>query len=301
MKGGEEELDYQQFEEIILERLQQKYPGYEISIHDVIKNNGITLRGLSIREPDNVIAPTIYLEELNQAFEDGRDIDGIISEICCIYERHRSPSSADDIIINIRDWDTVSQRVYYTVINKERNKALLSEIPHRELLDLAVVYRISISIGNDIAGSALVRNEMLQYWNVDEEALFRKASENTPKMLGCELKNMWDILSEIYGKNTEFSDYPPYMYVASNRERYYGAAVIFLDSAFGSSATERIGGKFIIIPSSVHETIIIPYSNIDRNTVLNMVREVNKNEVRDIEVLSDNVYIWENNEIQIWN
>ncbi len=41
-------MDYQQFEEIVLERLQQKYPEYEISIRDVTKNNGVTLRGLSI-------------------------------------------------------------------------------------------------------------------------------------------------------------------------------------------------------------------------------------------------------------
>ena len=294
-------MDYH-FEEIVLEQLQDRYSECEISIRDVTKNNGVTLRGLSIREPDNVISPTIYLEEMRLSFENGRDIDDIISEISSIYERHKSPSSADDIIINIRDWDSVRERIYYTVINKERNNALLSEVPHRELLDLAVVYRISIRMGSDIAGSALVRTEMMQYWNTDENELFQIASDNTPRLLGCELTNMWDILSEIYGKNNGFVDYPPYMYVASNRERCNGAGVIFLNRDFRNMVTERIGGSLIILPSSIHETILVPFSSdIDRDTVLNMVTEVNKNEVQDIEILSDNVYISKNNDIQIWN
>lgn len=302
MKGGEEELDYQQFEEIILERLQQKYPGYEIFIHDVTKNNGITLRGLSIREPDNAIAPTIYLEEMRRSFENGRDIDDIISEISSIYERHKSPLSADDIIINIRDWGSVCKRIYYTVINKERNNALLSEVPHRELLDLAVVYRISISMGNDIAGSVLIRNEMMQYWNAGEGELYQISSDNTARILGYELKNMWDILSEINGKTNEFKNFPPYMYVASNREKCNGAGLVFLDRIFRAGIMNHVGEEFIIIPSSVHETIVIPYSSdIDRDTVQDMVRQVNRTEVQNTEILSDNVYICKNDEIQIWN
>ena len=296
-------MDYKQFEEIVLERLQQRYSEEEVVMHDVRKNNSIMYRGISIRDKDSNISPTIYTDSFYSLFQNGKTLDDVVNDICDTYERHRVPEMACDIVSDIHDYDRVAGRIYYTVINAERNKALLSECPHRSYLDLAVVYRLSISMGDRVQGSSLIKNELMETWAVTEQELFEVAQKNTPMLMKPELKDMWMILSEIYGRNNAFEDYPSYMYVASNSERCNGAAVIFLDSTFRSVTTDQVAKEFIIIPSSVHETIIIPYNNndIDRDTVLNLVREVNRTEVQSTEVLSDNVYICKDNIIQIWN
>ena len=300
-------MDYQQFQDELLGELHQRYPEYEISIRDVTKNNGVTLRGLSIREPEEVISPTIYLEGYYQELKNGDSIGEIISEICRMYEKHKSSASAEDIIINIRDWDSVTERIYYTVVNKQQNEALLADIPYREMLDLAVVYRISISMGDNISGSALVRNEMMQYWGIDEDVLYKVAKENTPKMLGCELRNMWELMYEIYKRQdkaellSSLEELESYMYVVSNSEKSYGAGVLFLNDDFRASVYERLHGDFIIIPSSIHETICIPYADsLDRDSILWMLHEVNRENVSPTEVLSENLYYGDENGIHIW-
>ena len=295
-------MDYKQFEEIVLERLQQKYSESDVVVHDVRKNNSIMYRGISIKDKDSNISPTIYTDSFYNMFQNGISLDEVVNDICDTYERHRVPEVACDIITNIHDYERVSSRIYYTIINSARNQELLRECPHRTYLDLAIVYRLSISMGDRVQGSSLIKNALMETWAVTEQELFTVAQKNTPILMKPELKDMWMILSEIYGRNNEFESYPSYMYVASNMERCNGAGVIFLDNNFRSVTTNQVGEEFIIIPSSVHETIIIPYKNdINRDTVLNLVYDVNRCEVANTEVLSDNVYICKDNDIQIWS
>ncbi len=301
-------MDYQQFEEKLVEGIQQRYSGCEVSVRSVNKNNGIKLRGLSIREQGDVISPTIYLEDYYRGMENDSDMDDIISEICRVYEHHKCPESADDILFGIRDLGLVTDRIYYTVINKERNDELLSEIPHRDILDLAVVYRLSINMGDSICGSALVNNGMLDHWDITEDELFSIASKNTPIMLGCEMKNMLELLLEIYKRQDNYklisllANQEPYMYVVSNREKSYGAGVIFLNDDFRAEVRRKLRSDFVVIPSSIHETIVIPYTEeLDRNTLFSLVNEVNRTEVQSTEVLSDNIYFCDENGIRIWS
>lgn len=301
-------LDYQQFEEKIVEGIQQRYSGCEVNVRNVKKNNGIKLRGLSIREPKDVISPTIYLEDYYHDMEKDSDIDDIISEICKVYEHHKVTESVDGILLGIQDLVTVMDRIYYLVINKDKNGELLSEVPHREILDLAVVYRISINMGDSICGSALVNNDMIDHWGITEAELFGIALKNTPLLLGCELKNMIDLLLEIYKRQNQSellslnANEEPNMYVVSNREKNYGAGVIFLNDEFREEVRRKLRSDFVAIPSSIHETIVIPYTDeLDRNTLVSMVNEVNKTEVQSTEVLSNNIYYCDETGVRIWS
>lgn len=301
-------MDYQQFEKKVLEGVQQRYSGCEVSVRSVYKNNNIKFRGLYIREPEVMISPTIYLEDYFCGMKNDSDIEDIISEICRVYEHHKCTELADVILFSIRDLVTATDRIYYTVINKDRNSELLSEIPHREILDLAVVCRMSINMGDSISGSALVNNNMIDSWGITEDELFSMASKNTPVMLGCEMKNMLELLFEIYRRQDNYklisllANQEPYMYVVSNREKSYGAGVIFLNDDFREEVRRKLRSDFVVIPSSIHETIVIPYTEeLNRNTLISLVNEVNRTEVQSTEVLSDNIYLCDENGIRIWS
>jgi len=80
------------------------------------------------------------------------------------------------------------------------------------------------------------------------------------------------------------------MYVVSNTQRIYGAAVILYEGVLEAFA-KKIGGDFYILPSSIHETLFIPANTgIEQEELLKMVREVNEKEVSPDEELSDHVY-----------
>ena len=56
-----------------------------------------------------------------------------------------------------------------------------------------------------------------------------------------------------------------------------------------------MNSNLLVIPSSVHETIVLPYeeSNMDSAFLFAMVKEVNTTVISSADVLSDNVYYYD--------
>ena len=80
------------------------------------------------------------------------------------------------------------------------------------------------------------------------------------------------------------------MYVLTNVGKYNGAAAI-LDEKLMEQISEKFQEGFYIIPSSIHETLIVPKSQPLTITYLeNMVSEINATEVSPEEMLSNHIY-----------
>ena len=82
------------------------------------------------------------------------------------------------------------------------------------------------------------------------------------------------------------------MYVLSNKLKNYGAACIaypyILDMLAGV-----LKENFYVLPSSVHEVIIVPESSRIRQSELErMVREINETQVPEEEILSNHAYFY---------
>jgi hypothetical protein len=75
---------------------------------------------------------------------------------------------------------------------------------------------------------------------------------------------------------------------------YLGAGVIFYPNMLKELADYHESDLFII-PSSVHETLIIPDTNMimDIESLRDMICEVNRTAVADEEILSDNLYVYD--------
>lgn len=80
------------------------------------------------------------------------------------------------------------------------------------------------------------------------------------------------------------------MKVLSNERRIHGAVCMLYPGVLKEMA-DRIGGDFFIIPSSVHEVILLPDADKGLNEGLKqLIREVNSTQVAPEEVLSDTLY-----------
>ena len=80
------------------------------------------------------------------------------------------------------------------------------------------------------------------------------------------------------------------MYVLTNSEQTYGSGLIVHDKVL-RHILDTIGEDIYILPSSVHELIVIPSSVVDdENYLTKMVHEINTNEVEPKDRLSDDVY-----------
>lgn len=293
----------------VLQKMQEEMgEGIKVSLQDVTKNNGVVLTGLTIAQKDVNISPTIYLEDFYEAFLNGKSMEEIMEEIKEIY--YRSKIDKDIDMKFFTEFDKAKERIVYKLIHYDKNRELLKEVPHREYLDLAIVYYYLVDMEEFTNATILIHHKHLENWNVTEADLYEVARENTPELLEVKFCGMLEILKELAGGDFLFGDGQEEdwldellvetrtftddigMYVLSNHTRLYGAVTILYDGVM-EECCKKLGGNFYILPSSVHEVILVPDRiDITKDNLIRMVREVNATQVEEQEQLSDFVYYY---------
>ena len=302
-RGGETEkggvlqlIEFTSFTALIKNEVERRVGGeYRISIHDVMKNNGVMLCGLTLKQDDSNISPTIYLNSYYDAYRNGQaTLGGIVDEVLEVYERNRVNRSID--MRQFLDYDIVKHRIVYKLINTEQNQELLRDVPHIAFHDLSIVFQFLImeeSFGN---ATILIHNAHLKLWNVSVTELYKVARQNTPVLSKYEIKSMSEVLCELSccdGADSigeERAQLP--LYVLSNRSRVHGAACMLYPDLLKDFA-EAMGQDIYIIPSSVHEVLLLPTdSRQEAAYIKEMVQEVNDTQVNMEELLSYSVYFY---------
>jgi len=275
---------------------------YKVLVQKVNKNNGLVLTGISILKKDCNIAPTIYLNQLFEQYQEGRTMESICREIIRVYEEHAVYTDFD--VSYVTDFAKVQNRICYKLINAEKNEALLTDVPHVMLEDLAIIFYILVSKDSEGTGTITVKNNMLSFWNVDTDTLYQLALVNTQRLFRGTVRSMASVMTEIlshkldeecaqefYDMMVGEDDMIP-MYICTNADKLNGAGVILYQGLLQEFA-DRVGSDFYILPSSIHETLLIPAnSDMDIEYLRDMVRTVNRTEVAPDEILSDSVYYY---------
>ena len=257
----------------------------------ITKNNGVELEGITISESGQKISPMIYLEEYYHIYEKGVELKEIVEDILRIYEKskNRIPPNPDFY----KDFEKAETRVVCKLINYKKNRKQLSKVPHIRCLDLALVFYYVMEEEDIGRGTILIYNSHLDMWGITKEQLYEKARRNTPRLLPYEFAEMREFLEENFEDAEEVLEEELPMYILSNRDHHFGAVNIIYDSVL-AEVGRRLEDDFYILPSSVHECIIVPAkARVTKNELKNMVWDINRTQVLPEEVLSDNVYFYE--------
>ena len=101
--------------------------------------------------------------------------------------------------------------------------------------------------------------------------LFQTARENTQKLEGYEIQSMTDVfcdimragnsIEKIFDKSTDALQEEIPLYVLSNKSKIEGAACMLYPNLFRNFA-DVIGSSFYIIPSSIHELLLLPVESM---------------------------------------
>lgn len=269
-----------------------------IHIHSVTKNNEIVLDGLSILEKGDNVSPAIYLNSFYQEYLAGERIEHILGEIISCYQKGKKIRRMDMSFYT--NGERAKQRIVCRLVNWEKNKKLLSEIPHRPFLDLAVVYYYLLEQKEIGSAAILVRNEHLEMWNMKEEVLHEMAMENMQRLLPWKFISMEELMRALMKEQCwMFKEEDAPLYVLSNSERSYGAAWI-VDYGVLEQIGEKLEDDYYILPSSIHECMIVPLgAKVSAITLLEMVIEMNQTQVEPEEVLADTIYLYHRKEKRI--
>lgn len=287
-------MEYKEFVEYI--KMNAGYiagEGGNITINHVIKNNGCEMDGLVIMEKGKDIAPTIYLDSFYELYTNGENIKNIIRQIEVIYEQNKNNVTFDVNIL--KHFDTIKDKIVYKVVNYRSNEKLLEQVPHKRILDLAVVFYCLLDNEYGRSATALIYNNNLKNWNVTIDDVYKAALKNTPDLLHSKISSMAALFEKcgvnVDGEEVDLKDYVPSdMYVLTNESKLNGAACILYENVLYDFA-QKLGADLYILPSSVHEVILLPkLSMFEKDELVNMVKEVNTEGVAADEVISDHVY-----------
>ncbi|MCI8835553.1 MAG: hypothetical protein HFH24_09300 [Ruminococcus sp.] len=297
-------MEYQEFVCAVEERMNQLMEGgRKASQYTVIKNNGTMKTGIVLETPGVNVSPTIYLEEFYQGYLDGKPFAQIVEEIFRFYHKIKCEESWN--LSKIESYDRIRDRIVFKMIHTERNEALLEMLPHLEWLDLSIVFYALLDVDRQGTATMTISEGHLQHWKVTKEELFRVACDNVKRLLPAELytmqRTMEDILCFSSGKRQNLLEErtegeKDWMYVLSNSIRSFGAACIVYPEVL-ELAAQVLKGDYYILPSSVHEVVLVPVSRgMEQEEMNEMVREINATQLEEEEILSDHVYIYKKEE-----
>ena len=284
-------MNYNEFVDSVTGYLREAMPtGTRLEMIPLEKNNGVIREGLSVRRKGRNVAPTIYLDAYYQEYLEGRNLGGIYEQIL----EYCGDSDFEDRFEPefFADYGKLRPTIVYKLINREKNEALLEKIPYLPYMDLAIVFYCLLA--DTPAGSAtvLIHNTHLQLWKTGISDIYAAARENAPTLLPARLESMGDVIRELSGGTMDTCEDETPMYVLTNTAKVFGAACILYEGMM-DVCRMRIGADFYVLPSSIHEVILLPVGAVpDKGELGRIVREINATQVRDTEVLSDNVYYY---------
>lgn len=207
-------------------------------------------------------------------------------------------------------YENARKNIVYRLVNTERNRELLSDIPHMEFMDLSIIFKCLVSQDKSGTVSMLVHNAHTKLWGVTVEKLYQTAKENTQRIEGYGIKSIAEAVHGLMkpknaegfiydGSVTEFLGRMP-MYVLSNKKYIGGSACMLYPSLLGDFA-DAAGSSLYIIPSSIHELLLLPAGNFggSREEIKSIIKEINNTQMQPEEVLSYSLYCYDREEGRI--
>ena len=299
-----------------------------VVIRNVMKNNNVSMKSVSIVRKGENATPTIYLKNYYKQYRLGRSIDSICEEIFRVYKEGISSFKAKVNIEAFEDFQQIKDKVYYKLINYDMNQSQLKYMPHIKFTDLAIVFFFMIECNEDGQATALINNQHIEGWGISKELLKVTAFKNTwnkyPPVIkpmeevisdmiigdlfnsdeeetdgdcvnetcqygGFEISEVRDVIREEVDKIKHPNDIE--MYVLTNTIKTNGAACVTYPGVIKEFAREHDSDVYII-PSSVHEVVLIPGMDWDIDQINDTIMEVNESQLDPTEVLSNHVYVY---------
>ena len=313
------EMNLDEFKQAIVDNIKDylpaKFEESDVEVRQVLKNNDTALDGLIIHDPDTNVAPTIYLNQFFEEYQNGRDLNDIIGDIADVYIANTVDKQMDVSIVT--DFEKAKGNILPRLVNSEENQELLAQRPHMIMDDLAVTYHLEMGKSDNGNMSVAITNAILDMYGISQEELHDLAVANLEEKMPATFQGMSEVVKEMMlpqiMSDLDLSkeaalDYieqmipngNEQMYVLSNDSRLNGASAVLNEKAMEDIA-EKVGGDFFILPSSIHELLVVPKQDgMDYSSLEAMVQEVNATQVAPEEKLSDHVYEYDAKEKELY-
>ena len=270
------------------ERLFGTLEGATVKGAQVNKLQGLSYTGISIVPEGSIMGLTMDMQSYFQLLDGGMDYERVVERIAdtAVAAYAERPAFTAKFI---ESYEAVKDRLMIQLIGREGNEEILQTIPHHPMEDMEIVYRLHVQDTVVGRSTVLVTNAMLEQYGITAEQLQQDALVSVISHEPYEIKTIAEIINELVGAEVVPKEELP-VYVASNKERMNGAGVITYPG-FMEDAAKQLGGDFYILPSSLHEVILVPDTfAMSYRERQDMVKTINAEQVDPENKLSDHVY-----------
>ena len=287
-------MKYQEFvEQVVIDirkYLPMKLQNAKIETARVEKLQNAGYYGISVQPETGRIGVSFDLQPFYQSYLENMDFEDELLTIAQVI-RNGLKNPPVFSIGEMNNYAVMKETLMIQLVPIEGNELMLATIPHVKWKDLAIIYRFTSDCEQEGIATMLITNTLLAQYGITKEQLHEDALTYAPINFPFCIRDLNEILA---GGSEEFAKQPSstksQLLVASCYPASNGAGCIFYPG-FLQQAAERIGGSFFVLPSSVHEVILVPDDgSIDYQALLKSVAEVNMREVKQSDFLANNVY-----------
>ena len=294
----EENMDFDEFKSTLMDLVSKEIEDREI--------DGISMRFDTINSPDGMtdrLIVSVGESKMSMAFrlkEIFRDVNEGESMDCAAIKMVNTIEANIDIVKTkesevkdfVSDYEKVKDHTYLRLI--PGNSPVLAETPHKMIEDMALVVNIHIENFSDENGRScvVVTKPLMEMYGIDEAQLFADAEKNSLANEPIVFTPLADMIRSLI-ENEEVpspEEAGIVTYIATNKSGFHGASIAAYPD-FAKKAAKTIGGSFYMLPSSVHEFILIKDDGKPNAKDLNkMIRNVNETVLEPRDFLSDQCY-----------
>lgn len=258
------------------------------------------MHGISIRNTEEGVFPIIYLEGYYKDYNDGVTVDEIVENIANIY--HHSSSLKPDCILSM-EYAAIKDKLEVLLMDRDKNEKYLQKVIYRPVGNGFVIVPYFIVTEDEKGFSKIaITKDMVEVYKYDIDTLidtaFANVIEKYTPVFGDPLTFIFnpEVRYSKKGnpmrKDFEMPKQDLLMYILSNTNTLHGAIALFYPGII-----ERIGeildSSYYILPSSLHEVIIVPQNINESDADLKkMVYEINRETVDLEDILSDRVLFY---------
>ena len=270
--------------------------GATVTCDICVKNNDTEKYGIIISYGEMRLSSVIYVDEFYYKYQQKKlTVEETANEVVKI---NNSVSDKRDIdISSIFNWESCKDKIIFRLISAKNNKKYLTNVSYVPFLDLAIMFTLCYDIDEDGIKTLRITKAMMDGWGVEVQDLMNHALINTPRLFPPKVQTLCDVICSFLGyRPDEDIDNEVPMILVTNTAMVYGATTILYEDTVTKLA-DSIGESFYIIPSSIHEVLVLPQSHVDDQENINsLIREVNSDHVVNEDVLSDRVYFYNKDE-----
>lgn len=255
---------------------------------------------------DNCNIPSFDLDFLYDKYCKGYSIEKIVASVSDVYIKSIDKNKLYSVS-KIYNRDFILNNARPCIINLKNNEDFLikNNIVYFQYGNIALFFKYTLGSEygmrfSDRLDTIDIKYDTINALGISCEELFEQSFINSKKY--CETVLVTDSINKDFNNSLDLSsvNISNFLYLFTNNERIFGAATMFHREFLDFVCDKHENDKLVIIPSSVHEVLITPASEVSSlEFVNNIIGKMNKS-LTNKEVLDDGVYIYDKALSQIY-